>query len=202
MRSYSQAKQEDWVIDFFERKRNGYFLDIGALDGIQSSNTYILEKELGWKGLCVEPHPTHLPMLRTVRKNLVEKAIFSRNTRINMDWATSSIGIHPGTIPVEAITFQKLLEDYDVPNIIDYTSLDIEGAEYEALKTYPFDNYISILWTIEHNYYIHKDPTLKNQIKDIMLSNNYVLSREDVSCPDSQNLPFEDWYVHKDYIKS
>lgn len=79
--------------------------------------------------------------------------------------------------------------------------MDVEGAEYEALKGFPFNTHISILWTIEHNLYINNDPTLKNKVKEIMLSNNYVISRENVSCPDSRDLPFEDWYIHKDYIK-
>ena len=39
----------------FKNKRDGFFLDIGANDGITLSNSYFFEKELGWKGICFEP---------------------------------------------------------------------------------------------------------------------------------------------------
>jgi len=201
MRSYSQAKQEDWVIEYFNEKREGYFLDIGALDGIQSNNTYVLEKKYKWAGLCVEPYYIHLPVLRATRENIVEKGIYSSKGSFKFSAATSGIDKDGGTIVIPTITFRDLFKEYDVPEIIDYISLDVEGAEYEALKGFPFDTHISILWTIEHNFYINNDPTLKNQIKEIMLANDYVIAKEDVSCPDSRNLPFEDWYVHKNYVK-
>jgi len=200
MKSYSQAGQEDWVIDFFDGKRNGYFLDVGALDGIQSSNTYILEKKLEWDGLCVEPYYVHFPVLRATRKNLVEKGVYNKSGHLSFSRATS--GINPGgDMAIPTITFRELFKQYNVPSVVDYTSLDIEGAEYEALTQYPFDTHLSILWTIEHNLYLNNDPTLKNQVKEIMLANDYVIAKENVSCPDSNNGPFEDWYVHKNYVK-
>ena len=54
MKYYSQAGQDKWVDDFFKSKKDGYFLDIGAYDGIHLSNTYYLENELGWDGLCID----------------------------------------------------------------------------------------------------------------------------------------------------
>jgi len=200
MKSYSQANQEDWVIEFFNKKQNGYFLDIGALDGIQSSNTYVLEKEYKWDGLCVEPYFVHLPVLRTIRKNIVEKGIYNKTGSFKFSQATSGID-EGGGVVIPTLTFKDLFKQYKVPNIIDYTSLDIEGAEYKALTEFPFNTHISILWTIEHNLYINNDSTLKDQVKAIMLDNDYVIAKENVSCPDSRNLPFEDWYVHKDYVK-
>jgi FkbM family methyltransferase len=201
MKSYSQAKQEEWVIEYFGGKKNGYFLDIGALDGIQSSNTYLLEKQYEWEGLCVEPYYVHLPVLRSTRENVVEMGVYSSNGLFRFSSQTSGINETGGGLFIPTITFRDLIKKYNVPNIIDYISLDVEGAEYEALKEFPFDTHISILWTIEHNLYINNDSTLKNKVKEIMLANNYVISKENVSCPDSKDLPFEDWYIHKDYIK-
>ena len=51
----SQHKQDEFVVNYFKGKKNGVFVDIGAHDGITLSNTYVLEKELGWTGICVEP---------------------------------------------------------------------------------------------------------------------------------------------------
>lgn len=36
---------------------NGYFVELGANDGIRQSNTYLLQKKYGWSGLLVEPIP-------------------------------------------------------------------------------------------------------------------------------------------------
>ena len=51
---YSQVGQDKWVCEYFNYKKGGFFLDIGAADGITINNTYYLEKELEWKGICIE----------------------------------------------------------------------------------------------------------------------------------------------------
>ena len=57
MKFYSQHKQDEFIIDYFKGKKDGTFLDIGAHDGITLSNTYTLETELDWSGICFEPMP-------------------------------------------------------------------------------------------------------------------------------------------------
>jgi hypothetical protein len=52
---YSQAGQDRWVVDTLG-DRPGYFVDVGAYDGIQTSNTYALELA-GWDGICIEASP-------------------------------------------------------------------------------------------------------------------------------------------------
>ena len=47
---------EEWIVrDFFEDKRDGFFVDVGANDYRMFSNTYYLETALGWSGIAVEP---------------------------------------------------------------------------------------------------------------------------------------------------
>jgi len=63
---FSQFGQDKWIIErLFPSKRNGFFVDIGANDGITLSNTYFLEKK-GWNGLAVEPIP---PVYEKLVKN-------------------------------------------------------------------------------------------------------------------------------------
>src|SRR5215467_3125531 len=54
---YSQAGQDRWVIErvFRQAKYRGYFVEIGAGNGILISNTYVLERDFAWNGLLVEP---------------------------------------------------------------------------------------------------------------------------------------------------
>ena len=67
-RFYSQAGQDEWISSLFEFKREGYFLDIGAHNGIDINNTYFLEKELGWTGICIEADPVIFSSLASNRK--------------------------------------------------------------------------------------------------------------------------------------
>lgn len=193
----SQAGQDKFVISFFKEKRNGYFLDIGAHDGISFNNTYCLEKYFNWGGICVEPNKK---LFRNLIKNrdcfCINNAIYDENKIVSFyeDGYSGCIS-DKGLIQVEAITMGKLLSLFGVPKIIDYISLDIEGGEFKALSTFPFNTYQVHLWTIEHNSYADGGKA-KQQNKDIMLKNGYSIIKEDVM---SEGLPFEDWFINNNY---
>jgi FkbM family methyltransferase len=192
MNYYSQEGQDKWVLDHFGKKK-GFFVDIGAADGIELSNTYALEN-IGWNGICVEANTEHFRRLRENRKcTLVYCAIYSENKYVpfrERGWGSSIT--EKGRKYIEAITLKKLFELCNAPKVIDYVSLDIEGAEYEALLGFPFDEYKVKLWTIEHN--LAKDKgVLKEKIKDIMIKNGYKIAVENVICGDD---PFEDWWIN------
>jgi FkbM family methyltransferase len=52
---YSQGYEQDFLIEYFNDKKTGILVDIGAADGINNSNTrYLIEN--GWEGLLVEPN--------------------------------------------------------------------------------------------------------------------------------------------------
>jgi hypothetical protein len=55
LHSYSQWGQDVWVARFFNGKQNGFFLEIGAGNGLWISNTLLLQNEFGWNGILVEP---------------------------------------------------------------------------------------------------------------------------------------------------
>ena len=84
MTTYSQLNQDVDVIQFYKNKENGYFIEIGANDGINLSNTYLLEKNYNWKGICVEPIPDIFNKLKNNRPNsiCVNKAIYSYSDMI------------------------------------------------------------------------------------------------------------------------
>ena len=52
---------------YMQKKNFGFYIDIGANDGLNASNTYIFE-QLGWKGVCIEPQPDVFKKLRRFRK--------------------------------------------------------------------------------------------------------------------------------------
>ena len=54
-RSRSQLFQDLFVVFLFKGKRNGFFVEFGATNGLDLSNTAILEQDFQWKGLLAEP---------------------------------------------------------------------------------------------------------------------------------------------------
>ena len=52
--SFAQHGEDLLLIQFFEKKNGGFFVEIGANDPEQLSQTLLLEQK-GWKGILVEP---------------------------------------------------------------------------------------------------------------------------------------------------
>ena len=191
--SQSQLGQDLYVLSFYQHKRNGYFIEIGANDGITLSNTYLLEKEYGWTGICAEPIPTSYNKLVTNRpgSHCCDKPVY----RVTGEQVTFSIantcdlysgidqyiGMHKKrvesnktTITLETISLNDLLRQYHAPPHIEYLSLDTEGSEYEILRTFDFGTYTFGLIDVEHNY---EEPR-RTHIRDLLLSNGYEFVEE------------------------
>lgn len=58
MEFMGEKGQDRWVVEeVFRGRRNGTFVDLAATDGVAANNTLVLERDLGWTGLCIEPNP-------------------------------------------------------------------------------------------------------------------------------------------------
>ena len=79
--SYSQIGQDLKVIKFYNNKQGGFFIEIGANDGIKLSNTYLLEKKYKWKGICCEPNPIIFEKLLLNRPNSIcfNQAVYNQS---------------------------------------------------------------------------------------------------------------------------
>jgi FkbM family methyltransferase len=65
---YSQHKQDQYLDNYvFDSMEDGYFIDVGAFDGVNFSNTYFLEKNRSWRGICIEPLPKQFKKLQRNR---------------------------------------------------------------------------------------------------------------------------------------
>jgi FkbM family methyltransferase len=186
--SYSQLGQDLKVLEFYNKKENGYFIEVGASDGIAFSNTYLLESQYGWKGICCEPIPERFEKLIQNRPQSLccNGAIYNQSgLQVQFDIAKndllsgisdhidcykSIIDANKTTIHVETITLLDLLDRVNAPSFIEYMSLDTEGSEYEILKNFDFSKYTFGLIDVEHNYV---EPRRTN-IRNILLLNGYV----------------------------
>lgn len=157
----SEIGQDKWVIfRIFPGVTNGFFLDVGSGHGTIGSNTKALE-ELGWTGICVDPFPTHMEG-RTCRmeKIVVSSAsgqVVKFHTHSGLGGIADTLGKwkeeaeKSPVVEMTTTTLGEMLDRAKAPAYINFLSLDIEGAELEALKGVPFDKYRFGAMAIEHN---------------------------------------------------
>lgn len=186
---YSQAGQDKEALRRFGW--NGFFVDIGAYDGIESSNTFALE-QAGWGGLCVEPNKEAFGKLVRNRSSInVNVAAHFYNGDTQFD------GMRTGAVgeTVQCRTLTDILQTNHAPAIIDYLSIDVEGAEMAVLKGMDFIRYHVRMITIEHNAYL-EGPGRQEQIFNHLTAQGFNRSHKDVKCLDPNYIGaiYEDWY--------
>ena len=192
----SGGGQDLWVIgEVFNGSRNGFFLDVGAHDGIEHSNTYRLERRYGWKGICVEGNPDTYKKLIHNRKCKCIEACLDSTAQIVEFAKQGEIGgiilnqskINAGSLDViklQTRTLKSVLEEFNAPAVIDYFSIDIEGAEDRVLSEFDFSSYRFKCITIERP---------SESLRAILKNSGYSLIR-DVSFLDAH-------YVHESFLK-
>ncbi|MFL9828602.1 FkbM family methyltransferase, partial [Rhodoplanes sp. SY1] len=163
----SQLGQDVFALAMSGFKREGYFVEVGAHHGEYLSNTLMLERDHGWRGLLIEPDPTNYATLATRAGTLVKKAAWSRSGEMLRfksvaDSALSVVAsVSPGDghnrdsareIVVETQTLDDILSAAGAPNIIDYISIDVEGAEVQVLDGLSLDRWNVQAMSIEHNH--------------------------------------------------
>lgn len=174
----SQFGQDRLVLQLLNSQRNGFFLDTGAADGIRSSNTVLLEREFGWRGLCVEPNDAFYQKLIHTRCCMCLNAcLYDRETELPFLEAAGTLGglinefapgqmanaIRTQRLPLDAegmpplvkkrtMTIATALALAKAPPVIDYWSLDTEGTELLLIKSFPFDRHTFNVITVEHNH--------------------------------------------------
>jgi FkbM family methyltransferase len=186
---FSQAGQDKIIREFFfKNKKNGFFVEIGAFDGIQGSNCYHFEKFLNWDGIALEPSRIQFEKLKKNRKcKILNEAVSHQIKEVefveviegltqmsgindnsyqrNMNIITKNERSKTQSINLKTITFEQAVpKNTD----IDYLSIDIEGGEMDLLNSINFnDNDIKVI-SVENNI-----PAEQN-FKDFFDSKNFV----------------------------
>lgn len=190
----SQYGQDKWIAkEVFPGKRDGYFVELAAGDGVFLSNTYSLEKELDWKGLCIEPNKKSYAQLLDNRScDCSDSVVLQDGFEVEFveyvkvtdyEHLLSGVaGAQSSALPIDSITkhiavsLDTLLDKYNAPQIIDYISMDIEGSEIYVLQDFLPKNKRKILaWSIECNIGSEHE----REILGWMESYNYTLTKKD-----------------------
>lgn len=158
--NYLDKKLERFV-DF----ENGFFVELGANDGVTQSNSLYFEKYRGWRGLLVEPAPQNYlkciqnrskkssifcaacvsfsytsDFVRIAYSNLMSASIGLQsdidNPRAHAQSGQAFLGKSESLFEFGAVarTLNSLLLEANAPTLIDFLSLDVEGAELEVLQ--------------------------------------------------------------------
>jgi FkbM family methyltransferase len=199
--SKSQVGQDLLALISSGARRDGFFVEFGAGDGIGLSNTYLLEKEFGWTGVLCEPARNWHSALRRNRSCQIDfRCVYSKSGEF-VNFSENYIGELSGitefsgasesgllnkniaSYDVETISLIDLLEYYKAPSHVDFLSMDTEGSEYEILRDFDFSRYSFGAISVEHNYSANR---LK--IRDLLLDKGYKQVYPELS-------DFDDWYV-------
>ena len=180
--SYSE---EEWSIrDFFNDRRDGFFVDVGANDYKFTSNTYYLDTVLNWRGIAVEPQKQFeadylkfRPRTKFVSffvsdasNQQAKMYVLKKNSLIasgNRGF-TEQVGEKATEIEVPTIALTDLLDSEGVKKI-DFLSIDIELSEPKALAGFDVERFRPELVCIE------APPQVRQQILDYFARHHYTI---------------------------
>lgn len=204
----SQFKQDEILeTNVFKGYKNGFFMDIGAHDGITINNTLYFEKYNNWRGINVEPlkhvydnlvlnrpncinincaisnydgvadficNTGYTEMLSGLKNNYDSRHLNRLQNEINSFGGTTDI------IKVSTNKIETICDEYNVKHI-NYLSVDVEGAEFEVIKSINFDKVFIDIIGFENNYndssipivnyLIEKNYTILHNSTDILMIN-------------------------------
>ena len=200
--SKSQFSQDLFALASSNFKRNGYFVEFGATDGVELSNTYLLEKHFDWSGILAEPARIwHSSLLLNRKSNVETCAVDSVSGKI-VEFAEDKSAMLSGLIQatytptnssnkykVSTISLNDLLEKYSAPNHIDYMSIDTEGSELQILENFSFLKYSFSVITVEHN-----NRNESSRLKQIFETNGY-------HCVHENLCSIEYWFVSSEILE-
>ena len=200
-KSKSQLRQDLFVLSQLGFKRKGYFVEFGATNGVDLSNTYLMEREFEWTGILAEPAKCWHRELRASRNSHIEtNCVWANSNKIlkfnevdNPLLSTidsyNNHDVHGKdrkngkSFDVRTISLNDLLAKYNAPKQIDYLSIDTEGSEFEILSNFDFSKHQFNVITCEHNF-----TQMREKIFQLLSNNGYIRIFQEVSHCD-------DWYV-------
>jgi FkbM family methyltransferase len=185
---FSQCEQDKFLEEnVFKGYKNGVFFDVGAHDGISINNTLFFEKTHNWSGVNIEPigevynklvinRPNSLnikvaicdtdgekefilakgysEMISGLKNNYDSRHIDRLNRELKQ-YGGSSQNIIVKTKKIETICDENNIKH------INYLSIDVEGAEFDVIKSINFDKVFIDVIGFENNYEDTSIPIIK-----------------------------------------
>jgi FkbM family methyltransferase len=206
--SKSQLAQDLFVLSQLGKDTDKkFFVEFGATNGIDLSNTWLLEQAFGWTGILAEPAKIWHRQLAENRKCRIDHRCVYSESGLSLGFTEAksaelsgiSQEIHASdqhskqrlegntSYLVPTISLNDLLTECSAPDVIGYMSVDTEGSEFTILNKLDFDRWKFMVITVEHNFC---EPS-RSKIRDLLLRNGYEQKFPDIS-------RWDDWYVLRD----
>lgn len=193
----SQHGQDEYLeTNIFKGYKNGFYVDVGAHDGISINNTLYFEKNNNWTGINIEPNKKVFDKLVTNRPNNINlncavcnndgeteflcnvgysemlsgiKNNFDHRHLQRLQNENMQMGSTTEVIQVNTKKLETILNECNITHI-NYLSIDVEGAEFEVIKSINFDKAFIDVIGFENNYEDVSAPIVK-----FLENNNFVV---------------------------
>ncbi|XP_076050463.1 protein Star-like [Oratosquilla oratoria] len=177
--------QSEEIRKILGEKRNGFFVECGALDGETRSNTLVFEKKFGWSGILIEADPSNFRLVLNKRRKAwsvdvclstqpyPNKVVFRQQFNVGKIAPPDARPDNPGMTEVQCLPLYSILLALNVTTV-DYFSLDIEGFELEVLRTIPWEKVDIQTLSVE---FIHGKEG-KDTLKEYMATKGYSVYSE------------------------
>jgi len=175
----SQEKQDEYLeTNIFKGYKNGFYMDVGAHDGVSINNTLYFEKYNNWTGINVEPIKSVYDNLVINRPNNINincavcnndgdaeficnvgytemisglKDSFDDRHYQRLNYENELMGSKTNLININTKKIESICDEHNIKHI-NYLSIDVEGAEFEVIKSINFDKVFIDVIGFENNY--------------------------------------------------
>ena len=208
--SRSQYGQDIFVIymykfhlaeKFLSLREDLNFVEFGATDGVNLSNTLILERDYAWNGILVEPSKSWFRLLKKNRNCELDSRCVYSISGLQLEFTETTVGslstlkkyleidFHERRLSgesyfVETVSLDDLFLQHNTPKYIAYLSIDTEGSEWDIISNFNFESWNIGIITIEHNY-----TEVRNSIQKLLEAVGFVRVFSGIS-------ECDDWYVN------
>lgn len=197
---------QDVFVDFVLNKEGGRFLEFGATNGLDLSNSHWLEHHRSWTGVLGEPAKNwHEDLARNRPDATVEPRCVWHTSGQHLEFYESGVG-ELSTLKgygaedanhklrtrqgesylVETVALNELCATHFSEVQLDYMSVDTEGSEFDILEKFDFERLAPTIVTVEHNM-----TSAREKLYALFVGHGYVRVFENLSA-------FDDWYVKRD----
>jgi FkbM family methyltransferase len=179
--SYSHEGEDMILARIFYNQNKGFYVDVGAHHPQRYSNTYYFYS-LGWKGINIDAMPGSMKIFNQIRPNDINLEIPLSDSKqnltyylfnhSNLNWEVKLVS----EIELQTSTLSEVLEQYVSPEQdIDFLNIDVEGLDYEVLKSNDWTKYRPKIVLIEELEMVTLDQINKAKVSAFMYEQGYQL---------------------------
>ena len=187
-KQYSKNSEDQFLKKFFSNKSNGIYIDIGAYHPYRFSNTCLLHNR-GWSGLNIDPNKKSIDLFnlarpndinlniavgdKSMKKNIYYKKDFHPMNTLNKSFAKRFIDENIKSKKINILKVDNIFDKYLKNSKIDLLDIDVEGSEYDIIKSINYNKYKFKVILIEITNFDNKSKLNARKIRTLLSKNGY-----------------------------